>query len=169
MSLIISHQAHVHKLCGLVQTNEVNASWLWFGRLCHRSLPATIITDGKEAENPAFTYWVRQDQLLLLTILGSCDIDARTIISQAETSYQAWEQLRTTFANKSQSQVLHLKEQLSSMTKGTSTISKYLRSIKTIADELSLIGYPLDDIDLVLYCLSGLGPNFKDIATVLRT
>ena len=55
------------------------------------------------------------------------------------------------------------------MTKGTSSISEYLRSIKSIADELSLISYPLDDIDLILYCLSGLGPNFKDLATVLRS
>ena len=65
--------------------------------------PATIITDGKEVENPAFTHWVRQDQLLLLVILGACDVEARTIISQAETSHQAWEQLHTVFANKSHS------------------------------------------------------------------
>ena len=37
-----------------------------------------------------------------------------------------------------------------------------------IFDELSLIGYPLDDIDLILYCIFNLGPDFKDIAIVLR-
>ena len=55
------------------------------------------------------------------------------------------------------------------MTKGTSTIFEYLRSIKSIPDELNSIGYPLDDINLVLYCLSRLGPDFKDIAIVLRS
>ena len=54
------------------------------------------------------------------------------------------------------------------MSKGTSSVVDYLRSIKMIAGELSLIGYPLDDINLVRYCLSGLGPSFKDIATVLH-
>ena len=53
------------------------------------------------------------------------------------------------------------------MTKDTSFVFDYLRSIKIIDDELNLIGYPLDDIDLILYCLSGLGPHFKDIATML--
>ena len=55
------------------------------------------------------------------------------------------------------------------MTKGTSSVSEHLRSIKSIANELSLIGYPLDEIDLILYCLSGLGPDFKELAIVLRS
>ena len=55
------------------------------------------------------------------------------------------------------------------MTKGTSSILEYLRSIKSIIDELSLICYALDDIDLILYWLSGLGPNFKDLTTILRS
>ena len=105
----------------------------------------------------------------MLAILGACDLDAKAVISQAKTSQQAWEQLRTAFANKSRSRVLYLREKLSSMTKGTYAVSEYLRSVKTVVDELSLIGYPLVDIDLVLYCLIGLGPDYKDIATVLRT
>ncbi|KAI4313104.1 hypothetical protein L6164_026112 [Bauhinia variegata] len=60
-------------------------------------------------------------------------------------------------------------EKLSSITTGTSFVSEYLRFIKNITDELSLIGYPLDDIDLVLYYLSALGLNFKEIATVLHS
>ena len=55
------------------------------------------------------------------------------------------------------------------MTKGMSSISEYLHSIKSIADELNLNGYPLDDIDLILYYLSSPGPNFKDIATILHS
>ena len=105
---------------------------------------------------------------MLLAILGACDVDARAIISQAETSQQAWNQLCTTFANKSRSWVLFLKGKMSSISKGQSSVYDYLMSIKIISDELSLIGYPLDDIDLVLYYLSCLGSDFKDIATVLR-
>ena len=53
------------------------------------------------------------------------------------------------------------------MMKGTSSVSEYLRFIKTIANELNLIAYPLDDLDLILYYLFGLGPDYKDIATML--
>ncbi|KAI4324081.1 hypothetical protein L6164_023645 [Bauhinia variegata] len=135
----------------------------------HPFPPAVLLTADQETENPAFNLWFRQDEFILLAILGSCDPDARAVISQAVTSHQAWIQLRTAFANRSRSRVLFLKKKLSSMSKGTSTISDYLRTVKSIADELCMIGYPLDDIDLVLYCLSGLGPDFKDISTVLRT
>ena len=130
--------------------------------------PPTIFVDGRDTENFVFAHWIHQDQLLLLAILGASDLDARTIISQAKTSCQAWDHVHTAFANRSRSRVLYLKEKLSLTTKGTSFVFEYLRSIKLISDELSLIGYPLDDIDLVLYYLSGLGLDFKDIATILR-
>ena len=43
--------------------------------------PTTILIDDKEMDNPTFSYWVQQDQLLLLGILEACELDARTIIS----------------------------------------------------------------------------------------
>jgi hypothetical protein len=64
---------------------------------------------------------------------------------------------------------MSLKEHLSSISKGMQFVSSYLQSIKSISDKLSLIGHPLDDLDLVIYALNGLGPSFREFATSIRT
>src|ERR1044072_2628648 len=51
---------------------------------------ATARKDNKVVDNPAHFFWVRQDQFLYLALLGSCDAEARTIMSSADTSAQAW-------------------------------------------------------------------------------
>jgi hypothetical protein len=64
---------------------------------------------------------------------------------------------------------MSLKERLSSISKGTQSVFSYLQSIETISDELSLIGHPLDDLDLVIYALNGLGPSFPEFTASIRT
>ena len=51
--------------------------------------PSTTMVDNKEVDNPARLHWFWQDQLLLLAILAACEVNARTIISQVDTSHQA--------------------------------------------------------------------------------
>ena len=57
---------------------------------------------------------------------------------------------------------MSLKECLASVTKGETRVSDYLRSISSIADELALIGHPVDDLDLMIATLNGLGPAFRE-------
>uniref|UniRef100_A0A6N2LIQ3 Uncharacterized protein n=1 Tax=Salix viminalis TaxID=40686 RepID=A0A6N2LIQ3_SALVM len=40
--------------------------------------------------------------------------------------------------------------------------------MRSISDELSIIGEPPSDIDLVVHVLNGLGPSFKEIAAAIR-
>jgi len=44
--------------------------------------------------------------------------------------------------------------------RGTRSIIEYLHSVKTIADEFSLIDAPLSRDDITLYVLHGLGTGF---------
>ena len=74
----------------------------------------------------------------------------------------AWTRLNKAYANRSCTKVMSLKECLASITKGTSSVNDYLRSIRSIADELSFIGHPIHDIDLVIVALNGLGPAFHE-------
>lgn len=64
---------------------------------------------------------------------------------------------------------MSLKERLYSLKKGTSMVLSYLQYIKFIVDELSLIGHPLNDVDLVIYALNGLGPTFHQFTASIRT
>ncbi|XP_020089007.1 uncharacterized protein LOC109710684 [Ananas comosus] len=130
--------------------------------------PSTIMNDGKPTPNPDFALWVRQDQLLLHAIIASTSENIMSFIASAKTSREAWQKLAHLYANKSRSRVMSLKDRLSSLSRGTKSVSEYLQLIKTTADELAIVDSPLDDIDLVIYTLNGLGPEFKEISAAMK-
>jgi hypothetical protein len=131
--------------------------------------PATITTAAGVSANPAFKFWIRQDKYLYLALLGSCDAEARAVMSTAPTSRDAWLSLERTFATRSRSRIMSLKERLTSVTKGSDTVAKYLQNIRSISEELSLIGHVVDDIDLVIYALNGLDQSFREFTASIRT
>ncbi|KAI4347817.1 hypothetical protein L6164_008598 [Bauhinia variegata] len=61
-----------------------------------------------------------------------------------------------------------LKDKLAYTTRGSKSVSDYLHDIKSLTDELALISHPLDDVDLVIHALNGLGSDFKEITTALK-
>jgi len=63
---------------------------------------------------------------------------------------------------------MSLKERLTATTRGSSSVSEFLNTMRSISDELSIIGEPPCDIDLVVHVLNGLGPAFKEIAIAIR-
>ncbi|CAA0833068.1 Unknown protein [Striga hermonthica] len=85
-----------------------------------------------------YTTWCRQDQLILHAIISFVD------------------------------PIMHLKERLSRFSKGSKTMMQYLHDIKSMADELALINAPLDDVDLVIHVLNGLGSDYREIAAAVR-
>ena len=61
-----------------------------------------------------------------------------------------------------------LKEQLTIINRGSQPVTDYLAKIRGLADELSLIGSPVGNDDLVIYSLNGIGPEFKEITAAVR-
>ena len=64
---------------------------------------------------------------------------------------------------------MSLKEWLASITKGESSVSNYLCSLRTIVDELAPIGHPVHNLDLIITTLNGLGLTFCEFYTSIRT
>ncbi|KAF5442310.1 hypothetical protein F2P56_034980, partial [Juglans regia] len=64
---------------------------------------------------------------------------------------------------------MQLKDQLTSLNRGSKTVTEYLQQVKCTADELALVDSPLTNDDLTLYILNGLGSEFCDIAAPIRT
>nr|XP_034899369.1 uncharacterized protein LOC118037485 [Populus alba] len=116
------------------------------------------------APNPAHMFWVRQYQLLLHFIIASVSEQIMPLIAYATTSYMAWEKLNTLYANRLRSRVMSLKERLTATTRGSSSVGEFPNTMRSISDEHSSIGEPLNDIDLVVHVLNGLGPAFKEIS-----
>ena len=126
-----------------------------------QSPPATITVDGQSTVNPAFAAWRRQDRLLFSAMIGSISLPLQSIVSSATTSAEIWSLLATTFGNPTRGHIRQLKHQIKSCTKGTKTISEYLRTIKAKADDLALLGKPMDPEDLTEQILAGLGEEYK--------
>lgn len=121
------------------------------------------------ADHADFTYWTRQDQLILLAIISYVDHSIVTMLGNVKNSKQAWDTLKNMYASKTRARIMHLKERLSRFTKGATTMTEYLHGIKAISDELAIINSPLDDVDLVIHTLNGLGSEYRDITTAVRT
>jgi len=77
----------------------------------------------------------------------------------------AWTSLATRFAIQSRSRISHLKRQLQSLQQGNKTCTEYLNQAKPWADELSAVGKPVDDDDLILLIINGINPTFNSFVT----
>ena len=54
------------------------------------------------------------------------------------------------------------------ITKGSDSVTTFLQSIKAKADELALLGAPLDAEDLTDTILDGLGDEYKELTRVVQ-
>ncbi|KAI4346062.1 hypothetical protein L6164_013144 [Bauhinia variegata] len=130
--------------------------------------PSKPLNNAPNVINPTYTNWVRQDQLILHAIVSSIKATVVTHLGVVRTSKQAWDTLKTMYVGRSRMRIMALKQRISTFTKGTQSMASYLQGIKVISDELSIIDSPLDNTDLVIHTLNGLGAEYREISAVLR-
>ena len=109
------------------------------------------------------SFWKRQNSFILYGIIGSISLNLLALVSASETSYQAWIKLEKTYANKSRTRILSLHDSLMKVKKNSQSIVEYMQSIKKITDDLTLVRYPLNDDELVIHVLNGLGSEYKEL------
>lgn len=123
--------------------------------------PSTITRDGIIIPNPVYAPWRRQDRLLYSSMIGAISLSVQSIVSIANTTKEVWSTLAATFGKASRGHVRQLKLQIERCAKGTKAISEYLRQIKDTADDLALLGKPMDEEDLTERILAGLLEDYK--------
>ncbi|KAJ0081116.1 hypothetical protein Patl1_10922 [Pistacia atlantica] len=64
--------------------------------------------------------------------------------------------------------MIHLKDKLTMINRGSLSVTDFVISIK-IVDELTALGAPPSDVNLLVYATCGLGPAYKELITALRT
>ncbi|XP_019226694.1 PREDICTED: uncharacterized protein LOC109208110 [Nicotiana attenuata] len=131
-------------------------------------LPSLIEEEGRSIANPDYEFWECQDQLILAAIIASVSFSVMNTIADAKTSAEAWNKLQVAFANKSATRILSLREKLSRTKRDSRPVAEYLQLVKSIAEELSLCGSPVNDVDLVVHVLGGIGSEFRDIAAAIH-
>ncbi|CAL1376060.1 unnamed protein product [Linum trigynum] len=136
-----------------------------FGYIDGTSLPPT-----DDVTSAAFQHWIRQDQLLFHAILASVQEETvAPLILTSPSARDAWLILKRLYARSSQSRVNELKEKLSRLARGKDeSVLEFMTSLKRIANDLFIIGHPIDESQLVLRALDGVGAEFKDLVAAIR-
>jgi hypothetical protein len=131
---------------------------------CPPKLIANAAGNG-EIPNPAYVSWLRRDQQLLNLIICSLAPSLVPSMYGLKTSQLAWSSLATWFAAQSKSRISHLKRQLQCLQQGNKTCIEYLSQAKSWADELSAVGKPVEDNDLISYVINGINPTYNSFVT----
>ena len=87
--------------------------------------PAIIGTGDAAVENPTFLGSKCQDNYVIMTLFGTCGLDAQIVMSSATSSTDVMSRLTKIYDNQSRTQIMSLKERLSSITKGDSNVCDY--------------------------------------------
>lgn len=129
----------------------------------------TIVQAAASVPNPNYTDWFTLDQLIINLLLSAMTEADSLSFASYETARSLWVAIEAQYANTSRSHVMSIKNQLQRCTKGDKSISDYLFSVKSLADELAVIDKSLSDDDVTLYILNGLGTEYRDIYSHSRT
>ncbi|KAH7523338.1 hypothetical protein JRO89_XSUnG0081800 [Xanthoceras sorbifolium] len=89
-------------------------------------------------------------------------------IAQAKTSQEAWTIIANTYAKPSRGRIKQIKGHLKKITKGSQSIIEYLQAIKSRADELAILGAPMNEDDLIDQILDNLGDDYKELVRAVQ-
>ena len=115
--------------------------------------------------NPGYVVWQYKDQTILGWIISSLSPAVVSTIYGLETSQLVWQALGARFAAPSTSRISLIKRKLQSLQQGSMQCQQFLDTVKSLADELSAVGKPVDDSDLILSVLNGLNSSFHSFVT----
>ncbi|KAH0778869.1 hypothetical protein KY290_005296 [Solanum tuberosum] len=105
----------------------------------------TIIQNNLTVPNPNYQIWFSQDQLIQQAMMASVDPTIAPTIAASTSANKAWELHHTTYANKN-----------------------YLQEVCSLSDALKVVGSPVNDDELIVKILSGLGPEYREISAAIR-
>ncbi|KAH9687889.1 Integrase catalytic domain-containing protein [Citrus sinensis] len=118
--------------------------------------------------NPQFQIWRRNDQQLMSWLLSTLSEEVLSAIVGARSSLDVCQILATQFGARSRARVLHLRTQIQTTKKGSTTVHEYYTKMKTTIDALRAAGSNMSDDDFVLCLLAGLGYEYDSIVTTIN-
>ena len=88
-------------------------------------------------------------------------------IATSQTAAQAWQAVGSWFTAQSRARSINVRLALSTMQKGSSSVTEYFGKMCALNDEMTAAGKPLDDEALTAYILNGLDLDFNPLVTSL--
>ncbi|KAH9614081.1 hypothetical protein KSS87_003168 [Heliosperma pusillum] len=125
--------------------------------------PSKLLTekDKEPASNPAYNTWFRQDKLLFSAVASTLSAPVSPLLTRLTTTHEAWTALAAAYALPSRGHIKQLKHKLKHTSKGSSSVSDYMTKIKTIVDELALLGTAISQEDVTDQILDGLDSTYQ--------
>ncbi|KAK1684406.1 hypothetical protein QYE76_045254 [Lolium multiflorum] len=118
--------------------------------------------------NPLHQHWVQQDQAILFAFVSSMTESVVGMVMFATTAREAWETLADAFAATTIARSSGLRQQMAELKKRDMTMHNYFHKMKALSDELTSIGQPLRDSELISYLLAGLGTDYDALYEVVN-
>jgi hypothetical protein len=109
-----------------------------------------------QVKNPSYVAWIAKDQLVLRFLLNSLSPEILSHVLDMNTTAFAWTAVNSMFKIASRTKAQHLREKLNDTKKLTMTADQYYTKMKGFASELSALGKPVGDDELLGYLLHGL-------------
>jgi hypothetical protein len=109
-----------------------------------------------QVPNPAYIDWMARDQQVLRFLLNTLSPDVLSHLLEVTSTAEAWTAINAMFKTASRTKVQHLRGELNDTKKLSMTADQYYTKMKSFASELSALGKPVADDELLGYLLHGL-------------
>ena len=100
-------------------------------------------------KNPEYTAWRKRDQSLVAYITSTLSQEVLVILSDDCTAADLWSKLSQTYSQISEARVMYLKNEFQSLKKGSMSVMEYIGRLKSITDQLAVVGSAIADKDKV--------------------
>lgn len=106
-----------------------------------------------------------KDQQVLGYLFNSLHKEVLAQVATQDTAGAAWSALEKMYSARSIARITNLFVQLTTLKKGSMTLSAYFNKIKTLGDDLAAAGKVITDPEMVSFILNGLGMDYYPVVS----
>ncbi|XP_022032547.1 uncharacterized protein LOC110933643 [Helianthus annuus] len=135
------------------------------------SSSSSVSSKEKDKEQPVPTVtWERLDSIVLQWIYSTISTDLlHTVLKPDTTAYDAWTTIANIFQDNKATRTIDLNNKFANTHLDQfPNMSAYCQALKVIFDQLTNLGSPITDEQLVLQLLSGLTEQYENTASVIQ-
>ncbi|KAK0597068.1 hypothetical protein LWI29_021511 [Acer saccharum] len=129
----------------------------------------TITVDSNPTINPEFLAWKKKDQLLLSWLHTTMTPQVFAQVINYTTAHSTWQALARAFTSQTNARYYQIKHDLSTIRKGSKSVTEYMDRIRLLTDELSLIQQPMSDRAIIGCVLDGLDLDYDVVVNTVQT
>ncbi|CAB4298636.1 unnamed protein product [Prunus armeniaca] len=116
----------------------------------------------------AYLEWEAMDAAILNFIAANLSYDAFSEMMNCKSATEAWNTLRDRYSSISELKIMHLKNNLHGMRKGTDSMDVYWKKVRAARQQFSTTGHPILDQDMILIILKGLPVEYNHFKSHIR-